>query len=348
MKEYLEILTDLKRKIYKPIYFLCGEEPYFIDKISDYIENNVLDESEREFNQTVIYGREASFGQVLEAAKRYPMMSEYNVVIVKEAQNLKEFSKGGGDDDGKKDTGKNPFQSYVENPQKETILVICHKYKTIDKRTALAKTIAKQAVFFESKKLYDNQIAKWVEDYLQEKKYKINPRASALISDYLGTDLSKVANELDKMIINIPAGEEIKLEDVQANIGISKDFNVFELQTALGKKDVLKVNQIINYFASNPKDNPLVVTVSTLYGYFNKILMYQFAPDKNKFEVAKVIGVNPFFVDGYALAASNYPPAKLKNIFGFIREADLRSKGVDNPSMNESDILKELTFKILH
>ncbi len=352
MSDFTDILTDLKRKIIKPVYFLCGEEPYFIDQISDYIEQHLLDESEREFNQTVLYGRETDIGTIIGAAKRFPMMSEYQVVIVKEAQNLKEFSKGGGSGD-EEATAKSPgsgnvFLNYVENPQTSTVLVICHKYKTIDKRTALAKAIQKKAVFFESKKLYDNQIPDWVNNYLKTKNYKIAPQAAALIADYLGNDLSKISNELDKLLINIKPGTEINTTHVQDNIGISKDYNIFELQDALSKKDVLKSNRIVNYFAANPKDNPLVLSVSSLYSYFSKILLYHFTPDKNKFNVAKVLGVNPYFVEGYERAARNYPTARLKSIFASLRECDLRSKGIDNPSINDGELLKELVFKILH
>lgn len=348
MKEFEEILTNLKRKIFKPVYFLCGEEPYFIDKISDYIEHNVLDESEREFNQSILYGRELDMASIIGAAKRYPMMSEYQVVIVKEAQNLKEFSKSGGEDSETKSSGSNPFLSYVENPQPSTILVICHKYKSLDKRTALYKTLQKKAVFLDSGKLYDNQVPGWINEYIKEKGYKINPRASQMLADYLGNDLSKISNELDKLFISIPIGSEINIDQIQDNIGISKDFNVFELQDALAKKDILKANQIINYFASNPKDNPIVLVLSNLYNYFNKVLLYHFVVDKNKFNAAKELGVNPYFIDGYQRAAQNYGTVKLKQIFSYLRECDLKSKGVDNASATEGELLKELVFKILH
>ncbi|MFL5754166.1 MAG: DNA polymerase III subunit delta [Bacteroidia bacterium] len=348
MSDFNEILTDLKRKIYKPVYFLCGEEPYFIDQISDFIESTVLDESEKEFNQTVLYGRDVDLATVIGAVKRYPMMSEYQVVVVKEAQNIREFSKGGSEEGETKSGGNTMFQSYVEHPQTSTILVICHKYKTIDKRTALAKTIQKKSVFFESKKLYDNQVPEWVTSYLKNKGYKINPKASLLLAEFLGNDLSKIANELDKLTINISADTEISADHIQENIGISKDYNIFELQDALGKKDVLRSNRIINYFAANPKDNPLVVTLGVLYGYFSKILVYHFTPDKNKFNISKALGVNPYFVEGYERAAKNYNTAKLKSVFGYLREYDLRSKGIDNPSVGDGELLKELVFKILH
>lgn len=348
MKEFDEIMTNLKRKIFKPVYFLCGEEPYFIDKISDFIEHNVLDENEREFNQSVLYGSDLDMASVIGAAKRFPMMSEYQVVIIKEAQGLKEFAKAEKEEGEKKSAAPNPFLSYVENPQPSTILVICLKYKKIDKRTALYKALQKKAVYAESDKLYDNQIPAWINEYIKEKGYKINPRASQMLADYLGNDLSKISNELDKMFISIPTGAEISIEQIQENIGISKDFNVFELQDALAKKDILKANQIINYFAANPKDNPIVLVLSNLYNYFNKVLLYHFVVDKNKFSAAKELGVNPFFVDGYQRAAQNFGTAKLKMIFSYLREADLKSKGVDNASVTHGELLKELVFKILH
>ncbi len=352
MSEYSDILHDLKRKIIKPVYFLHGEEPYFIDKISDYIELNILDESEKEFNQSVIYGRETDMASIIAAAKRFPMMSEYQVVIVKEAQNLREFSKGAGADEEVK-TAKNAasgniFLNYVENPQPSTVLVICHKYKTIDKRTAIAKALLKKSVLFESKKLYDNQVPDWINNYLKETGHKISPKAALLLSEYLGNDLSKVANEIDKLLIGAKPGTEITAENIQDNIGISKDYNVFELQDALSKKDVLKSNRIIHYFAANPKENPLIITVSSLYSYFNKLLIYHFTPDKNKFNIAKVLGVNPYFVEGYERAARNYSTAKLKQVFSALRECDLRSKGIDNPSITDGELMKELVFKILH
>lgn len=344
--EYNEIISELKKKTYRPIYFLMGEEPYFIDMISDYIENNVLDESEKEFNQTVLYGRDVSASEIIGAAKRFPMMSEHQVVIIKEAQDIKDLVKKEKEDKKEKDKVKTPFEAYLENPLPSTILVFCYKYKTIDKRTALAKLIQKNAAMFESKKLYDNQVADWINNYLKSKDYTINQRAAGLLSEYLGTSLSKVTNELDKLIINLPAKAEITTEHIQTNIGISKDYNVFELHSAIGKKEVLKANRIINYFNANPKDNPMVMTVASLYGYFCKILIYQFLTDKKT--AASAMGVNPFFVKDYELGAKNYSVGKLKSIFGYLREYDLKSKGVDRGSATEGELLKELVFKIMH
>jgi DNA polymerase-3 subunit delta len=348
--EYNAIISELKKKVYRPVYFLMGDEPYFIDIISDHIENNVLDETEKEFNQTILYGRDITAADVIGAAKRFPMMSEHQVIIIKEAQNIKDLvGKDKDDDKGKsKEKVKSPFEAYLENPQKSTILVICYKYKTVDKRTSIAKLIEKNAVLFDSKKIYDNQVPDWINNYLKAKDYVAGPKASALLTEYLGTNLSKVSNELDKLMINLPPKSEITVEHIQTNIGISKDYNVFELQTAIGKKEVLKANRIINFFASNEKEHPMIMTVSSLYGYFCKLLSYHFLSDKSKASVASGLGVHPFFVGDYERAAKNFTVSKLRSIFGYLREYDLKSKGLDRGSASEGELLKELVFKILH
>jgi DNA polymerase-3 subunit delta len=353
MADFNEIMLDLKRKIYKPVYFLHGEESYFIDEISSYIEQHVLDETEKGFNQTIVYGRDTDLASIISLAKGFPMMGERQVVIVKEAQTLRELSRasaeGEAPKESKKSSGeKNPLVAYLEQPQPSTILVFCHKYKKIDARSSMAKALAKQAVLFESKKLYDNKIPDWIISYAKDKKYSIAPRAAALLSEYLGNDLSKIVNEMGKLSISLPEGSEITIDHIQQNIGISKEFNVFELQGALGKKDVLKSMRIAQHFASNPKNNPLVVTNASLYNYFQKVLLYHFTPDKSRGAVAGALGVNPFFVQDYETAARNYGTSKLKNIFSYLRECDVRSKGVDNASTEEGELLKELVFKILH
>lgn len=350
--EFNDIMSELKKKIYRPVYFLMGEEPYFIDIISDYIEKHVLDDSEKEFNQSVLYGRDITADDLVGAAKRFPMMSEHQVIIIKEAQNIKDLiDKGKSNEKNKtkeKVKSKSPFETYLEKPLKSTILVICYKYKTIDKRTSIAKFIEKNAVLFESKKIYDNKVPDWINNYLKAKEYTVSPKASALLTEYLGSNLSKVSNELDKLMINLPLKSEIKVEHIQANIGISKDYNVFELQSAIGKKDVLKANRIINFFASNEKEHPMVMTVSSLYGYFCKLLTYHFLSNKTKGNIASELGIHPFFVDEYERAAKNFSLEKLKFIFSYLREYDLKSKGVDKVSASEKELLKELIFRILH
>lgn len=354
MKEVNQILLDLKRKIYKPIYFLSGDEAYYIDLISDYIEHNVLEEADCEFNQNIIYGKDADLVGILGLAKQFPMMSEHQVVIVKEAQNVKELNKSsGGDEDSKasksiSNTAVQQFLNYINNPQPSTILVFCFKYKTIDKRSAIAKALQKQSIFIETKKLFENQLSEWITDYIKEKNYTISPKAAFLLAEFLGNDLSKITNEINKLIINITLGKEITTDLVQDNIGISKEYNVFELQDALAKKDVLKANRIINYFSANEKEHPSVLVISSLFSYFSKILKYHFIPDKSKFAAAQALGINPFFVDGYSKAAQNYNTSKLKHIFGYLKEIDLKTKGVNNSGINNGELMKELIFKILH
>ena len=353
MKEVDQLLLDLKRKIFKPVYFLSGEEPYYIDIVSDYIEKNALDEADKEFNQTVVYGKDTDLGTILGLAKQFPMMSDHQVVIVKEAQNIKELNKkSGDDDDGSSKTSSNSavqaFLNYLKAPLSSTILVFCYKYKTVDKRSAIGKALQKQSVYIESNKLYDSKLPEWIGNYVKDKNHSINPKASFMISEFLGNDLSKIANEIDKLFINVKTGSEITAELVQDNIGISKEFNVFELQNALGNKDVLKANQIITYFAANEREHPMVMLMSSLFNYYSKILKVHFLQDKSKFSAAQALGVNPYFVDGYMRAAGNYSTTKLKLIIGYLKEYDLKSKGVNNSSLNSGALMKELMFKILH
>ncbi len=334
--EFSQLLAELKKKIYHPVYFLTGEEPYFIDRISDFIEKNVLDQNEKEFNQTVLYGGDTDTLSLIAAAKRFPMMSTHQVIIVKEAQNIRDLA------------GKASFLSYLEKPLKSTILVLCYKYKSIDKRTQLGKNLVKYAAVMESKKLYENKIPDWINACLKEKKYSISPKACLLLTEFLGTDLSRIGNELDKLTIGLPQQSEITEEHIQQNIGISKEFNSFELQSALGRKDVVKANRIVNYFAANQKENPMVLTLSSLYGFFSKLLTYQLLPDKSKTAVAGALGINPYFVGDYERAAKLYPGTKLKTVIADLREYDLRSKGLDGTATSGGELLKELVFKIIH
>jgi DNA polymerase III subunit delta len=331
---YNEILQNLQKKIYHPIYVLMGEEPYFIDKISDYIANNVLDEAEKSFNQTIIYGKDIEVDTILTAAKRFPMMSANQVVIVKEAQNLKNLEDG--------------LLSYAENPLMSTILVICYKYKAMDKRKKFLKVAEAKGVVFESKKIYENQLIPWMQKYCNDKGYQIAPQALSMLAEYLGTEISKVANELDKLMILLPKSSTITPDSIEKNIGISKDFNVFELQNALGDRDVLKANRIINYFGSNPNLNPMPVTVGSLYYYFNRLLKFHFLTDKSKANVAKELGVSPFFTDNYVKAAKNYPIKKVVEIISILREYDMKSKGIGNVTSSVADLQREMIYKILH
>jgi len=336
-----DILKDVKNRKFKPLYLLHGEEPYFIDHISNYMESQVLSDAEKGFNQTVLYGKDTDIMAVLNAAKRYPMMADYQVIIVKEAQDMK-----WGKEDGDK-KGINPVLSYLENPLSSTILVFCYKYGKFDKRKKAYKAIEKNGIVFESASLYDNKIPAWIETYVADKKYRISAQAAAMLCEYLGNDLSKIANELDKLMLNIAAGQEIGLKDIQDNIGISKEYNVFELQSALVKRDVFKANQIINYFEANPKANPIVLVLGNLNNFFSKVLLYHYVKDKTPQNVARELGVNPYFIKDYEQAARNFDYYRSTQIIGWLREYDLKSKGV-NSNASHGDLLKELVFKVLH
>ena len=334
MDEVLKIVKDIKAGNIKPIYFLMGEEPYYIDKLSDYIEQNVLSEDEKGFNQTVLYGRDVSIEDVISTAKRYPMMAEHQVVIVKEAQDLSRTI--------------DKLETYVENPLTSTVLVFCYKYKTLDKRKKMTKMLDKIGVVYESKKLYDNQVGDWIKRVLSGKNYSIEPKANAMLVEFLGTDLSKINNELEKLQIILPIGSTITPKHIEENIGFSKDFNNFELLNALGSKNQLKAFQIVQYFSDNQKANPLVVTTSTVFGFFIKLLKYHGLKDRNPRNVASVLGVNPFFLKDYDLALKNYPMKKVSQIVSSLRDVDVKSKGVGANALSQSDLLREMLYKIFN
>jgi len=311
-----------------------GDEPYFADRIAEYIEKNVLQENEKAFNQSILYGKDLDAASIINAAKRYPMMSEYQVIIVREAQNVKNIE---------------DLIYYVSNPLKTTVLVINYKYKKLDKRKKLYKEVEKNGVLFESKKLYEDKIPAWITKYLQEKGYEINPTAAQLLTDFLGSDLQKIVHELDKLMIVIPADKKkITPAHIEENIGISKEFNNIELQKALVKKDPLKVFRIVDYFDHNEKNNPFSVTIASLYYFFNKVLMYSLITDKSKQSVTEKLQISPFFIADYQNAARIYPPSKAVPIISLLREYDLKSKGSGNISASSGDLLKELTYKILN
>ena len=333
MATFEQIISDIHKKKYAPVYFLMGEEPYFIDMISDTLEEEVLDESEKAFNQIVVYGRDVDVDTVAAHAKSFSMMGGYMVVIVKEAQDLKDIE---------------DFEKYLDVIPPTTILVFDYKYKKLDKRRALAKKIDKMGVLFESKKLYDNNIPGWIQNYLADKGYSITPKAMQMMADYLGTDLHKIRNELEKLIIVIPKSKKIDDDDVERNIGISKDFNVFELQNAIGRRDVVKANRIVNYFGDNVKENPLLVTAITLYGYFTKLLKVHYATDPSPNGLAAALGVSPFFVRDYQTAARNYSVADCVRCIAVLREFDLKSLGYQIGDVTAKDLYREMIFKLLH
>ena len=334
MDEVLKIVNDIKAGKIKPIYFLMGEEPYYIDRLSDYIENNVLTEEEKGFNQTVLYGRDVTVEDIVSAAKRYPMMAERQVIIVKEAQDLvKTIDK---------------FESYASDPVPTTVLVLCYKYKTLDKRKKVTKLFEKSGLVFESKKLYDNQVGQWITRVLQAKKYSIEPKASAMLVEFLGTNLEKINNELEKLQIILPVGSTISANHIEENIGFSKDFNIFELRKAIGEKNQLKSYKIAQYFSENPKDHPLVMTTGMLFSFFVQLLQYHGLKDKNPKNVAAVLKVNPFFLKDYDVALRNYPMKKVSKIVTLLREIDVKSKGVGANALPQHELLKEMLVGIFN
>ncbi len=334
MDEVVKIINDIKGGNIKPIYFFMGDEPYYIDKLTEYIEQNVLQEHERDFNQTILYGRDVTMDDVVGNAKRYPMMADRQVVIVREAQDLSRTI--------------DALESYAENPQPTTVLVFAYKYKTLDKRKKVTKLIDKHGLVFESKKLYENQVGTWISRVLQGKGYTIEPKANAMLVEFLGNDLSKISNELTKLQIILPKGHTITAKDIEVNIGFSKDFNVFELQNALGSKNQVKAYQIAQYFADNPKDNPMVVTTSLVFSFFVKLLKYHGIKDKNPKTVAPMLGVSPFFLKDYDVALKNYPMRKVSAIIAALRDIDVKSKGVGANALPNHDLLKEMLVKIFN
>lgn len=332
-----EIIKDIKAKKYKPIYFLNGEEPYFIDRITTMVEDNILTEDEKSFNLTVMYGNDVSMTAVTDTARRFPMMAERQVVVVREAQNIKDFDN---------------LLPYIEHFQPTTILLIAYKNKKADKRKNIFKKLGStpNCIYFESNKIYDNKVPDWIINYCKGKSYSITPKAAGILAESLGTDLSKIANEIDKLLLLLPKGGEIKEALVEEHTGISKDFNTFELQTAIIQKDHLKATRIVNYFEANPKNNPLVLTIATLFKYFLNLLTYHYQKKTtpNTQEMAKLLGINPFFMKDFTDGARAYNAMKCTQVISLLREYDMKSKGVGNANISDGELLKELIFKIMH
>lgn len=332
-KDHDTILKELKSKVFSPLYFLYGEESYYIDLVSKYAENHILEDFEKDFNQTILYGPETTVQVVLETVKRYPMMADKQLIILKEAQGLKKFE---------------DLEVYFKNPIPTTIFMMCFKGKDPDKRKTYYKALKANAILMESKRPYENKMPDWITNYLKPKNLTIHLRAAQLIADFLGNDLSKVANELDKLAILLPAGTEVNQGHVEQNIGISKDFNVFELQKAIGLQDIYKCNLIVNHFASNMGDNPLIVIIANLYSYFTKIIKVHSSPDKTSQGLATLLGVHPFFTKDYIDASRNYNVRRLVGVIHTLAEYDKKSKGIGNATTPESELLKEMIYKILH
>jgi len=330
--EYKQIVKDIQANNIKPIYLLHGNEGYFIDQIVNALEN-VLSENDKAFNQTIVYGKEAEVTELINMCKRFPMMAPYQVIIVKEAQYLKKIEE---------------LKHYTKTPVASTILVLSHKEKSVDKRKAFVKDIAKTGLVFESKQLYENQIPSIISKMVEEKGKKIDIKSSHLLLEFIGNDLSKLINEIDKLLITLPKDQNsISPEHIEKNIGYSKDFNVFELQKAIGQKDILKSNRIVNYFESNPKHS-INEVIPALFRYFQNIFKLHYLKDKSKESVAATLGINKFFVGEYITVARNYNIRKTVQVIEVLSEYDLKSKGVGYVGGNADSLLKEMIFKILH
>jgi len=328
------ILENLKKKIYHPIYLLQGEEPFFIDQVSNYIEKNVLTEAEKGFNQTIFYGKDSEPQNIAESSLRFPMMADKQVIIVKEAQSMRKIE---------------DLDNYAEKPMASTLLVLNYKYKTLDARTKLAKAIKKNGVILTTKKIYENQIPAWIEKYLKKRDFTIAPQAAQILTAYLGNDLGKVANELNKLVIAVKDTNKITPEHIEKNIGLSKDYNLFELQDALGSRNIFKANQIIQYFGTNPQEHPIQKTTATLFSYYSKIFSYHFLKDKSERNAVAQLGGHPFYIRKIMAASKKYNPTKLYEIIGILREYDMKSKGMGVSGLTESsELQKEMIYKILH
>ena len=332
---YLDILADLRNKHYKPVYYLMGEEAYFIDLIADFIEENVLTEAEKGFNQTIMYGADVDIATIINSAKRYPMMSDYQVIIVREAQAVKNMDE---------------LVYYLQKPLNSTILVLCHKHGILDRRKKLAAEIQKVGVLFESKRLRDYQLPDFISNYLRQQKVDIEAKAAEMMADFVGTDLSRMVGELEKLIITLPKGQRrITPLQIELNIGISKDYNNFELRNAIIQKDVEKANKIVKYFAENPKTNPIQLTLVVLFNFFSNLMLAYYAPVKTEEGVAAQLGLRSSWqAKDYVAAMRMYSGIKVMQISSDIRTFDARSKGVDNSSVSDADLLKELVYRILH
>ncbi len=333
---YQEILGRLKQKIYKPIYLLMGEEAYYIDQLSAYIAANVLSEAEKAFNQTILYGKDVDVNTIINAARRFPMMANNQVLIVREAQNVRKLE---------------DLEVYAKAPLASTILVLCVKGKTVDKRSAFYKTVSKVGDVLETATMYENEVSPWITSYVQQQGYSIEPSASAIFADYVGSDLNKIVNELDKLFSLLPPDrKKLTTADIEQNIGISKEYNTFELNNAVARRDVLKANRIAYHFSKNPSDYPLTVTIATLYSLFRNLLKL-YALKKRQAtqgEIASELGVHPFFVKDYEASIRVYSLGKTVECVSLLREYDMRSKGFNNTSTTHEELLRELLYKLMH
>lgn len=334
MDEVITITKNIKAGNISPVYFFMGEEAYYIDKLSEFIDDTVLTEDEKSFNQMVLYGRDVTMQEILSNAKRFPLMAEKQVIIVKEAQELSRSI--------------DQLESYLENPQPTTVLVFCYKYKILDKRKKVYKLLQKNSVLFESKKLREYQIEPWLKRVITGKGYQIEPKASAMLVEFLGTDLAKISNEIDKLSIILPKNSLITADVIEKNIGISKDFNNFELIKAIVDRNSISAYKIVKHFSLNPKNNPLVLTLGLVYSYFSKLLLYHGLKDKSPNNAIKVLKISQYALKDYDIGRKNYPMRKVSQIISILKDVDLKAKGVGAQNINQGDLLKEMLVKIFN
>lgn len=328
-----KIIQEIREGKLKNVYFLCGQEPYFIDKISNFIQENALPEEQKAFNQMVVYAKDFSLENVLIRAEAYPMIGDKNLIIVKEA--------------GEYSRKIEKLKTYFKNIQAQTILVFNYKYKDLPQPKTFEKLLKDIGILFESKKIYENKMPAFIEDIVQKNNYKIQTKAVQMLIESTGTNLNSTQNELQKLFDLLPKNSEITATEIEQYVGINKDFNIFELQKAIGTKNIVKCYQIIQYFSKNAKQNPIQVTISMLYNYFSNVFLYHSLNDKTQGNVAKKLKINPFFVKDYAAAARFYPIKKTTQIIDYLLVADKNSKGMGAPNISDADIQKELLFKIL-
>ncbi len=327
-----KIINEWKKKSFKPVYWLEGEEEFFIDKVIDYAEKNILSESEASFNLSVFYGKDANWADIINACKRYPMFAERQVVLLKEAQQMRDVEK---------------LESYIDNPLASTILVVSYKDKKLDARKKFAKLVKEKGVLVTTKKMYEKELPQWTQDLLQSKGLTITPKGMALLVDHIGNDLTRIENEIDKLSVNLGSRTSISEDDIEKYIGVSKDFNVFELQSALASKDLSRCIRIIQYFEANPKAAPIQMILPSLYNFFSKVFMVYGAGSNDERAIATAIGVNPFFVKDYLQAARLYTYPGVEKALLLLHTYNLKSVGVGSANTEDSSLLKEMAVKIM-
>lgn len=333
-----KILDDLKAKKYAPVYVLQGEETFYIDLISSYIEKSVLTESEKSFNQVVLYGKDVPVNVILTHARRFPMMAERQVVVIREAQDIPDLQK---------EAGTKLLLDYLTHPVPSTLLVLCHMHKSLDKRRELGKRVEQLAVTVNFKKIYENQLPGFVEEYVASRGFQLDDQAVRVLCEYVGNDLSRMANEIDKVLMGEQKGATVSAAKVMSQVGISREYNIFELQKALIGRDFFQASKIVNFFEGNTRKNPVIPMVAFLYSFFSKLLVASAAKVSDEKELISLLRISPFAAKDYSMALRKYPAHRIAENIGLLRDADLRLKGVNTGTTNDGDVLKELVFRLM-